>query len=182
MFEHVDPKAFMPFLGILIGLPMILLRNRRPRVLKPQRMWIMPVLIIVMMGLAIWGTSMTPGMPHEPFGPMDYLVLGLGLILGGLAGWWRGKMTTIEKHDDGTLKAIASPIGLILIIMLMVARKFLGSWMQPHADEMGLNVLAVADAFLLFVVGMVVIQRIEMWIRARRIQAGGQDEHVARLP
>lgn len=109
-------------------------------------------------------------------------MLGLGLILGGLTGWWRGKMTTIERHDDGTLKAIASPIGLILIILLMLGRRLLAAWLEPHADELGLNVLAVADAFLLFVVGMVVVQRIEMWLRARRILAGGADAHVERLP
>ena len=50
--------------------------------------------------------------------------------------------------------------------------------LEPHAAEWGLNALAVADAFLLFVVGMVVVQRVEMFIRARRIQAGAADSHV----
>ena len=175
-------QTLAPLIAIAIALPMILLRNRKPRTLRPHLMWIMPVVIILLMGLAIWGTSMTPGMPHTAFGPVDYGVLGLGLILGGVAGWWRGKMTTIDKHDDGTLKAMASPIGLILIILLMVGRRFLASWLEPHAGELGLNVLAVADAFLLFVVGMIVVQRLEMWIRARRILAGASDAHVERLP
>jgi hypothetical protein len=35
------------------------------------------------------------------------------------------------------------------------------------------------DAFLLFVVGMIVMQRIEMFIRARRILEGAGDSHVA---
>ena len=38
--------------------------------------------------------------------------------------------------------------------------------------------LAIMDAFLLFVVGMIVMQRVEMFIRARRIQAGAGDSHV----
>lgn len=38
--------------------------------------------------------------------------------------------------------------------------------------------IAIADAFLLFVVGMIVVQRIEMFIRARRIQSGGGDSHT----
>ena len=41
-----------------------------------------------------------------------------------------------------------------------------------------LNALAITDAFLLLVVGMIVMQRVEMFIRARRIQAGAGDSHV----
>lgn len=181
MFEHFEPETLTPLIAIAIAVPMILLRNRKPRTLRPERMWIMPVFIILLMGLAIWGTSMTPGMPHTPFGPTDYLVLVLGLLLGGVTGWWRGKMTTIETHADGSLKAMASPLGLILIIILMAGRRAFAAWLEPHAGDFGLNVLAVTDAFLLFVVGMVVMQRIEMWIRARRIQAGQSDAHVDRM-
>lgn len=38
--------------------------------------------------------------------------------------------------------------------------------------------LAITDAFLLFVVGMIVVQRIEMFIRAHRIQSGVGDSHT----
>jgi hypothetical protein len=38
--------------------------------------------------------------------------------------------------------------------------------------------LAITDAFLLFVLGMIVVQRIEMYIRARRIQSGSGDSHT----
>ena len=37
---------------------------------------------------------------------------------------------------------------------------------------------AVADAFLVFVVGTIIVQRVEMYIRARRVQHGGTDSHV----
>jgi hypothetical protein len=38
--------------------------------------------------------------------------------------------------------------------------------------------LAIMDAFLLFVVGMIVMQRVEMFIRARKVRAGGAVSHV----
>ena len=41
-----------------------------------------------------------------------------------------------------------------------------------------LNGLAIMDAFLLFVVGMIVMQRVEMFIRARKVRAGGAVSHV----
>jgi hypothetical protein len=113
------------------------------------------------------------------FDGLAWAILAVGLILGGAFGWWRGQMTTIEKHADGTLKAQTSPIGLILIIAVMLGRKALGAVLEPHAAEWGLNALAITDAFLLFVVGMIVAQRAEMFIRARRIQSGAGDSHVA---
>ena len=38
--------------------------------------------------------------------------------------------------------------------------------------------LAVTDAFLVFAMGLIVMQRVEMYIRARRVQAGRLDSHV----
>lgn len=174
----MTPQQYIPFIAIGASLVMVLLRNRAPRTLRPQYLWITPVVIVALMSLAIRGTSMAPGVRHAPFGAIDWLVMAFGLVLGGVAGWWRGKMTTIEKHPDGTLKAQASPIGLILIIGLMLGRRALSAWLEPHAAGLGLNGLAVADAFLVFVIGMIVVQRIEMFIRARKVQAGGTDSHV----
>ncbi len=175
---EMSPQVLGPLIGLAIALPLILLRNRRPRTLNPQWMWVMPVIIVPLMGFAIWGTSMDPNMPHVAFDGLAWAILAVGLILGGVFGWWRGKMTTIEKHADGTLKTQASPIGLVLIVAVMLGRRALTAFLEPHAAEWGLNALAITDAFLLFVVGMVVVQRIEMYIRARRIQAGEGDSHV----
>lgn len=174
----MEPQQYIPLIVLAIMLPVILLRNRRPRTLHVKWMWVMPVLMSALMAFAIWGTSMQPGLDHRPFTPLDWAVLLLGALLGGAAGWWRGRMTIIEKHADGTLKAQASPIGLILIVGLMLSRRALSAWLEPHAESLGLNVLAVADAFLLFVAAMIVMQRVEMVIRARRIQHGGTDAHV----
>ena len=174
----MSPQQYAPLLVILVLLPIILLRNRAPRTLRPKWMWVTPAVIVPLMGLALWGSSKQPGMDHTPFDAASWAILAVGLILGGVAGWWRGKMTTIEKHADGTLKAQASPLGIILIIGLFVGRSALRSVLEPHAAAWHLNALAIADAFLLFVVGMIVVQRIEMFIRARRVQAGGSDSHV----
>ncbi|MBN8552687.1 MAG: DUF1453 family protein [Caulobacterales bacterium] len=178
----MSPEQYAPLIAIAVAVPLMLLRNRRPRTLRPRWMWVMPTLIVVMIGLGVWGSGLAPGVSHEPFGPLDYAVLALGLGLGAAAGWWRGKMTMIERHADGTLKAQASPIGLVLILALMLGRRILAAWLEPHAAGWGLNVLAVTDAFLLFVAAMIVVSRVEMWIRARRILAGHSDDHVERLP
>ena len=174
----MTPQQYAPFIVLLVLLPVILLRNRAPRTLRPKWMWVTPAIIVPLMGFALWGTSMQPGADHTPFDALSWAILAVGVLLGCAAGWWRGKMTTIEKHADGTLKAQASPLGIILIIGLFLGRSALRSVLEPHAAAWGLNALAIADAFLVFVVGMIVVQRVEMFIRARRVQAGGTDSHV----
>jgi uncharacterized Tic20 family protein len=174
----MTPQQYIPLIAVGFALLMVVLRNRAPRTLRPQYLWVAPAIIVPLMALAIWGTSKQPGASHAPFAALDWIVLAFGLILGGVAGWWRGKMTTIEKHADGTLKAQASPIGMILIVILLLGRRALSAFLEPHAAAWGLNATAVADAFLVFVVGMIIAQRVEMYIRARRVQHGGTDSHV----
>ncbi|WP_426038772.1 CcdC protein domain-containing protein [Brevundimonas sp. DC300-4] len=178
----MTPQQYAPLIALVIMVPLILLRNRAPRTLRPKWMWVTPAIIVPLMGLALWGTSMEPGADHTPFDVTAWAMLALGFLLGCAAGWWRGKMTTIQRHPDGTLKAQASPLGIILIIGLFLGRSTLRSVLEPHAAAWHLNALAIADAFLVFVVGMIVVQRIEMFIRARRVLAGGTDSHVAAAP
>ena len=176
--SDLSPQLMGTVIALAIALPLILLRNRAPRTLDPKWLWVTPAIIVPLMGLALWGTSMDPTVEHTPFDAFAWAILALGLILGGVFGWYRGKMTTIEKHADGTLKAQASPLGLILIVAVMLGRNAIKAFLQPHAAEYGLNALAITDAFLLFVVGMIVVQRIEMFLRARRIQSGAGDSHT----
>lgn len=96
----------------------------------------------------------------------------------GLAGWWRGKTITIAKAADGSLKAQASPLGLILIVGLLAARMGLREVMQSHAGDWNLDPVVVADAFMVFAIGLIIAQRVEMYIRARRIQHGEGDAHM----
>lgn len=171
-------EQLIPLIVIAIVLPLVLLRNRRPRTLRPRWMWVVPAIIVTMIGLGLWATIQFDP-THTPFRAIDFALLATGLALGVAAGWQRGKMVTIYKEPDGVLKAQASPLGLILIVVLLVGRQGLRALLEPHAAEWGLNVLALQDAFMLLAVGLVVAQRVEMYIRARRIEAGGTDSHVA---
>ena len=91
----MSPQQLIPLIAILIALPLILLRNRRPRILRPQWLWVMPTVIVLLMALALWGTSMDPNMPHTAFDTAAWAILATGLVLVGVFGWWSGRMTTI---------------------------------------------------------------------------------------
>ena len=169
----MSPQTMGPLIGIGVALIIILLRNRRKRTLRPHLLWAMPLLVTVAIGFGLWANTQ-----HPQFGPFAWLAFILALGLGCVAGWWRGKTITIEKEPDGSLKAQASPLGLILIIGLFAARAGLREVMEVNAAVWHLDAVVVTDAFMLFAVGLIVSQRVEMYIRARRVLAGGTDNHV----
>lgn len=162
----MSPQQILPIAIPIAVLAIILMRNRRPRPLNLHLMWIVPLLVIVGIGMGLYFT------PHEPFGVWAYVGFALALVLGGVAGWWRGR--TIDIHRDtetGRLMAKPSPLGLILIVGLLIARRSLDAYLIANAEAWHLNAVAVTDAFMLFAVGLVVVQRIEMFVRGRAIMA-----------
>ena len=56
----MEPQQYIPFIAIGVALAVILLRNRRPRTLRPQFMWVTPAIIVPLMAFAIWGTAQAP--------------------------------------------------------------------------------------------------------------------------
>lgn len=173
----MSQEQLIPLIVIAVVIPLVLLRNRRPRTLRPEFLWVSPLIIVLIIGGGLFAINAS-GKGALPVDPLSLLILAVGLGLGAAFGWQRGKMTTIHKEPDGTLKAQASPIGLIIVIGVLVARRALEPWLEAHAAEWHVNPLAIIEAFMLFAAGMVVTQRVEMFIRARNIRHGGTDAHV----
>ena len=145
---------------LIIGL--VILRNARARHLKVERLWISPVLLLVL-------TATTFSQQHMPTSIMiagDVAALALGATL----GWWRGRFTKItvnsETHD---LTSQASPVGMVLILAIMVIRQGVRSYATANAGALHVSVVEVTDAFLLLAVGLVCAQRLEMALRANRL-------------
>jgi uncharacterized membrane protein len=174
----MTPQQIAPLIAIAIVLPLVLLRNRAPRTLKLNRMWILPAIFVPFIAFGLWGMRQGPLADLSPYAPVDWAILAAAVGLGIVAGWWRGKMITIHKDGDGVLKAQASPLGLVILVALLLGRQALRPWLEGHADAFGLNITAVEQAFLIFVVGLIVVQRVEMFLRARTVMAGGADAHV----
>lgn len=168
----MTPEQIIPLVVIPLVLIIVLLRNRRPRTLRPKWMWVAPLLVMTGIGTGLYFT------PHEPFGLMAWASFAAALGLGALAGWQRGRMVTIHKAADGTLKAQASPLGMVLIIVLLASRTALRGPMEAQAANWQIDAAVITDAFMLFAVGLVVAQRVEMYLRARRVIAGEADAHL----
>lgn len=172
----MSPQQLIPLAVIPVAIVLVLLRNRRKRVLRPHLLWVVPAIVGPLILLGVWGTSRAVG--AAPFDAGAWAILLVGGVLGGVAGWWRGKTITIEKEPDGSLKAQASPLGLVLIVGLLAARTGLREVMQENAAAWHLDAVVITDAFMIFAIGLIVAQRLEMYLRAPRVLAGGTDEHV----
>ena len=157
----------VPFLIILV----IVRRGLRERQIKIERMWVYPVIMIAA-GASIFGAGGVPS-------PLVIAELAAALAAGSLAGWYRGRLTHItidaETHD---LTSRTSPVGVVLVAVLFAARYFvriafpsIGSGSPGSlANQAG----AIADALTLFGIGTTVVQRLEMWLRCRKLLAEAQ--------
>ena len=50
----IDPQTLAAAVGALTALPVMLLRNRKPRTLRPKWLWVAPLLIVTVVGLMLW--------------------------------------------------------------------------------------------------------------------------------
>jgi hypothetical protein len=149
---------------IVIVAAVVLLRNSRPRKLKVERLWIYPLILMLMLVAAL--SAAPPPVTAPAIG-----ILVLALIVGVAIGWQRGRFTHITL-DPATheLTAKASPIAIALILVVFLLRSGAGDLLRlgGHTFDKGL-VTAAGDALVVLGVAMMSTQRVEMWIRASRM-------------
>jgi hypothetical protein len=162
----MDPglTPLLPYLLPLLALVLIVRRSLRRRRLKAERLWVMPVLL-----LAIAGSSLAAS---PPAASSAVAAVVAAAALGALAGWWRGRLTHIAV-DPATheLTSRTSVVGALLVAGLFAVRYGLRmiELQRPAALPGGAGL--ATDALMAFAVAMVAVQRLEMWLRSRRLVA-----------
>jgi hypothetical protein len=158
-------RSYIVYLVMAAAVILMIRRNMRANRIRVGSLWIMPVILL---GIAVLTVTQQP--PHNAMG---IAIVAVGALAGAVAGWYRGKLTHITLDPEtGVLTGKASPIGLILILGLMVARYAIRSWAQTHPDHSGIAV-AIADAAFLLGFATIIVSRLEMWLRCRKLMAAG---------
>lgn len=141
---------------------MILLRHARTRRLRVERLWLAPLAYIAITGL-ILAVQTPPGLKVIAFE-------GAALALGGLVGWWRGRLTKISV-DPLTHEATTrtSALGMALILGLFALRYTLRSFGGFTASRLHVSALHLTDTLLVLAVGVICAQRLEIALRATRL-------------
>ena len=138
----------------------------RERPLKPETLWIVPVLYLLIAGSMLF--ALTPS-------PLGWGLLFAGLGVGVAAGWHRGKLIRIHRNaETGELRQKASPLAMFLLIALVAlklgARAIFG---ETAAGQPGSSAMLLTDTFIGFALGLLSATRVELYLRARRIAENG---------
>lgn len=166
----MTPQQLLPVLIPLVVLGIIFLRARRPRKVRLELLWVAPLVILALIGAGVAAT------PHRgAFTLADYGVFLVALAAGAGVGWLRAKAVTLTV-DPATheVTSATSPVGLLIIVAVFLVRFGLRSATATEASVSGLDPAVIADAFLLLAAGLVVGQRVEIAIRARRLIAAAR--------
>jgi hypothetical protein len=157
------PNAgYAAYLVPLVVIALVILRSARARRLRIESLWVMPVVILAVVGLSF----SQQGMPTP-------LMLGIdiaALVIGAALGWWRARFTHITV-DPATheLTSRASPIGMLVILAVFALRYAVRMYGAQNASALGVSANAIADAALVISVGLVCAQRLEIALRATRL-------------
>jgi p-aminobenzoyl-glutamate transporter AbgT len=151
------PGASMIVSLVLIA-AVLLLRNRRARPLRIERLWLRPA---VTTGFAIVFLVTYP----PPLSLLTAGVVLIGLVAGAVVGWQRGRFMRIEV-DPAThaMTARMSQLGMIFVLAFFAARYWLRStFLGP------IPAASLTDALMISAAAMMLAQQTEVSLRARRL-------------
>jgi hypothetical protein len=163
------PKPLMTYAIMAVVLVVVLgLRMRnvgRERPLKVGRLWIVPAIYLA---VAATFFALTP-----PARPAEWALCIVALALGAGLGWQRGRLTHIAV-DPATeeVKMKQSMAGFLFIVILLALK--MGMKSMPGFGNNGLFHMSpqgLTDILVALMLGLLGVQRVEMFLRARRLLA-----------
>jgi hypothetical protein len=163
--QAVQPYGWLqyaiPIVVVAIVFAFRMRRMEQERPLRVERLWILPAIHLVVAGLLFWA--------QPPVG----WVWGLSaaaLLVGAALGWQRGRMMRITVDPDThRLNHRSSPAAMLFILGIVAVRQGLRN--QTVDQALGLDAAAVTNIAIALVLGLLSAQRLEMWLRARRLLA-----------
>jgi hypothetical protein len=162
--QFVQPTGLAQYLIPIVVIAIVLaFRVRRMRQVRPLRLnqlWIVPAIVAA---LAVVAFATQP--PHGT----GWFWCALALVAGVGLGWQRGATMRITVDPvAGTLHQTGSPAALIFILVVIALR----SGARYEASAWGFNPVLVSGILLSMAVGLISAQRVEMYLRGRRMLAG----------
>ncbi|QNA84750.1 DUF1453 family protein [Sphingomonas sp. So64.6b] len=163
--QAVHPNQLITYAitGVVVAIILFfrIRRMSRARPLKLERLWVLPVAYLL---LAIFVLSQVP-----PAG-MTWLYCALALVFGAALGWQRGRMMRISVDPEThALNHQPSPAALLFIVVLILVRFGARELAQMNGAVSHLNALVVTDVLIAMALGLLTAQRVEMYLRAKRL-------------
>ena len=156
-------RSWLPYLPIIIALVLLIRRTQRPRTLHPLRIWLRPLIVLVMCGFYVFAAIQYG--PHvQPSGWL--IMLGTAAVGIGL-GAVRAHSVTLKRHPEtGAIEATLSAWGLLIIVVWIAGRMFLRqSGLVDVRTPFGLY----TDATMALALGLVLTQALVLTLRCRSL-------------
>lgn len=150
---------------VVLGLRFRSMAKARP--LKLGRLWIFP---------AVYGCIATYIFVAFPPESRGWAYASIGLFVGVILGWKRGEMMQIMVDPETkSLTQKASPAAMIFIVVLILARMGSRMFIAEGAVNVGFHgtTQLVTDTLIAMALGFLTAQRLEMYLRAKRLVARG---------
>lgn len=159
---HPNPLYnLIPLAIILLVLALRFRRLTRERPLRIERLWIVPAIYAAITALTFW---------NMPPAPMTWVAAGAALLAGAALGWQRGRMMRIkvdpETHEISQKGSLAAMAFILVLVLIRSAARNADSFGVPGVH---IDVMAMTDVLIAFALGMLTVQRLEMFLRARRL-------------
>jgi membrane protein CcdC involved in cytochrome C biogenesis len=161
MQAHPPQPTWISY-AISIGIVVIVLALRMRRMgqlrpLKLERLWIVPAIYLIVAALMF--------VQLPPTGWVA-IAAAAGLALGAAIGWQRGKMMHIHVDPEThALNQKVSPAAMLFLVALIAVRA-LG---RGLLGSEGISPAMLTDPLIAFALGMFTLQRVEMYLRAKRL-------------
>ena len=143
---------------IAVVMALRLRRMGQMRPLKLGNLFIVPILYLVVAAIMF--------VQLPPTGWVA-IACALALAIGAAVGWQRGKMMHIHVDPETyALNQKASPAAMFFLIGLIVVRMAARGMLGQNS---GVSPAMLTDPLIAFALGMFTVQRIEMYLRAKRL-------------
>lgn len=152
-----DIPGLLPVVIPLIVVTVLFFRMRPGREARvhPGRLWIMPLLLLALIGSGLWFQ------PHPTPTPIHVFVLTVATLAGAAVGVLRSRGMRLRRGDDG-LFVSSSRVAFVLIVVLILGRQLTRGYFD-NSDA------TVVDAGMVFALAMVLTGRALLWRRIRRL-------------
>lgn len=163
-----QPHPLIGYVIMAVVLSIVLIvrvrRVNQVRPLKVERLWVVPAVYLVLTLLTFATT------PPDAAG---WALCALAFVIGGALGWQRGRLMRIDVDPEThAVTMVQSPAALFFIVILIAIRSGMRSASQYGAiGFLHMSPATLTDILVAFGLGLFTAQRVEMFLRARRLLA-----------
>jgi len=165
-------KEFAPYIVPLIAAAIIIRRSMQARKVNTGRMWIRPVILLLMLAGAFADA------------PMPGAIAIIAFLAAGAAGIGVGTYMASHQHltideKTGHISSRSSTIGTLLVLGLFAIR-FGAKLVFPELAHPGHSQMTLAaNGLLVFTVGVLIAQTAAIWQRTRPLLAAHAERKAA---